>query len=88
VRAFVAIGSVGGGGDHPPAHASIDDALADAVRLDVPYLAQRDELVDRFTNVYVDRLLKETNGNQTAAAKLAGLDRTYLGRLLAKIGRR
>lgn len=58
------------------------------VRFDVPYLAQRDELVEQFTMRYVSELLLRTNGNQTAAAKLAGLDRTYFGRLLAKLGRR
>jgi DNA-binding protein Fis len=30
--------------------------------------------------------MARTRGNQTKAAALAGLDRTYLGRLLAKYG--
>ena len=39
-----------------------------------------------FTRVYLQALLSHTNGNQTSAAKLAGLDRSYLGRLLVKHG--
>ena len=62
--------------------------LAAAVDLKRPFLEQRDELVDEFAGVYLDALLASTNGNQTAAAQIAGLDRTYLGRLLAKLGRR
>jgi DNA-binding protein Fis len=58
------------------------------VRLDLPFLAQREAIAERFSAHYVDRLLAETKGNQTLAAKLAGLDRTYLGRLLAKLGKR
>ena len=87
VRTYVALGEVSAprSSTFPP---SVDDTLAAAVRLDVPFLEQRDTLMDRFSALYVDRLLRETNGNQTAAAKLAGLDRTYFGRLLAKLGRR
>jgi DNA-binding protein Fis len=32
-------------------------------------------------------MLERTGGNQTAAARAAGVDRTYFGRLLAKYGR-
>jgi DNA-binding protein Fis len=36
--------------------------------------------------VYLERLMAHTSGNQTAAAKIAGLDRSYLGTLLVKHG--
>lgn len=86
VRAYAAIGEL-----HTPrtSHSSgIVPAMEAPIHFDTPYLAQRDELVERFTLRYVEELLQRTNGNQTAAAKLAGLDRTYFGRLLAKLGRR
>jgi DNA-binding NtrC family response regulator len=86
VRAYAAIGEL-----HTPytAHSSgIVTTLEPPISFDAPYLEQRDELVDRFTHRYVEELLRKTNGNQTQAAKLAGLDRTYFGRLLAKLGRR
>jgi transcriptional regulator with GAF, ATPase, and Fis domain len=59
-----------------------------ALDLDRPYLEQRDELVALFTTQYLDALLERAGGNQTTAARMAGLDRTYLGRLLARYRRR
>ena len=44
-------------------------------------------LVEAFTRKYVAALLERTRGNQTEAARIAGLDRTYFGRLLAKLGK-
>jgi DNA-binding protein Fis len=52
----------------------------------VPYTDQKDALVERFTAHYLDALLDAAGGNQTVAARWAGLDRGYLGRLLAKHG--
>ena len=57
-----------------------------AIRFDAPYLAQRDALVEAFTRKYVTSLLLQTNGNQSEAARISGLDRTYFGRMLAKLG--
>ncbi len=89
VRAFVALGGLDDAVTAPaPAPAGLDAALATSVRLDTPFLEQREGIAARFTELYVERLLAETGGNQTLAAKMAGLDRTYLGRLLAKLGRR
>ncbi len=100
VRAYVALGEMetvsavdvpgggAGGAGASPAGSSLEAAFAEVVRLDVPFLEQREALAERFSVVYVERVLRETGGNQTAAAKIAGLDRTYFGRLLAKLGRR
>jgi transcriptional regulator with GAF, ATPase, and Fis domain len=68
----------------PDASSALDLALAQVATLDKPYADQKEEISDRFTRVYLRALLAQTGGNQTAAAKIAGLDRTYLGRLLAK----
>ena len=48
------------------------------------YADLKDDLLERFQHIYLTQLIARTCGNQTAAAKLSGLDRTYLGRLLAK----
>jgi DNA-binding NtrC family response regulator len=89
VRAYVALGQLD---PSPPSSVrpppSVDSTLAGLVSFDSPYLEQREALVDRFTALYLERLMRETGGNQTAAAKIAGLDRTYFGRLIAKTGRR
>ena len=84
IQAYAALGAP------PPARrgkrAAVGDALADAVDLSRPYADQKDEIADEFTRVYLQALITHTGGNQTAAARLAGLDRGYLGKLLAKHG--
>ncbi len=85
IQAYAALGTL------PAAGARAQDvrrlALERSVDLSRPFLEQRDALVDAFTRAYLDALLAHTGGNQTAAAALAGLDRTYLGRLLAKVSK-
>lgn len=77
-------------GDLPPASRSRactpEDSLAAMVDVGRPYAALKEEMLERFQRVYLAELLSHTNGNQSAAAKLAGMDRTYLGKLLARYG--
>ncbi len=65
---------------------SIDSAIADFVDPSRPYADQKDDLADRFTRAYLQALMARTGGNQSAASRVAGLDRTYLGKLLVKFG--
>jgi DNA-binding protein Fis len=51
-----------------------------------PYSEQKDALIERFNRGYLKELLAYANGNQAVASSVAQLDRTYLGRLLAKYG--
>jgi DNA-binding NtrC family response regulator len=81
VLAFLALGSLG---ESPQQSRPPLEALG-AIHFDAPYLAQRDALVEAFTRKYVNSLLQQTNGNQSEAARIAGLDRTYFGRMLAKL---
>ncbi|MEO8878486.1 MAG: sigma-54 dependent transcriptional regulator, partial [Polyangiaceae bacterium] len=62
----------------------LEGALVELVDLHQSYAAQKDALVDVFTRIYLRTLLAHTSGNQTLAAKLAELDRGYLGKLIAK----
>lgn len=84
VQAFAALGTL------PAARKAktleIDLALTALVDVERTYAEQKDELSDRFTRVYLSALMKHVGGNQTTAARAAGLDRSYLGRLLAKHG--
>jgi transcriptional regulator with GAF, ATPase, and Fis domain len=83
-----AVAAFGAVGHLPPdrgAEDNLDRELVRMMDLDEPYAVQKEALVDRFTQLYVRRLLERTNGNQAAAAKLAGLDRTYFGRLVARL---
>jgi transcriptional regulator with GAF, ATPase, and Fis domain len=84
IAAYAAIGEL-----PPPTSArgaSLDDALDARIDATLPYAEQKDAFVDDFTRRYLRALLALTNGNQSAAAKVAGIDRTHLGRLLAKFG--
>ena len=85
VLSYVALGSLA-----PPSSASMPPPPSaqpqGAIRFDVPYLEQRDAMVHAFTVRYVTELLEATKGNQSEAARMAGMDRTYFGRLLGKLG--
>jgi DNA-binding NtrC family response regulator len=64
----------------------LDQAFAEMVDVAKPYADQKDEVTDRFTRVYLTALMAHTGGNQSTAARIAGLNRSYLGRLLVKHG--
>jgi DNA-binding NtrC family response regulator len=66
--------------------AMLDLELSRLAEVSRPYAEQKDALVDRFTRAYLSALLAHTRGNQSAAARLAGLDRGYLGKLFTKYG--
>jgi len=69
-----------------PALGSVDASLASLVDVARPYAELKDDVLARFQRVYLTELLTSVRGNQTAAAKVAGMDRTYLGRLLVRLG--
>jgi DNA-binding NtrC family response regulator len=64
----------------------LEAELAQIVEVDKPYADQKDALVERFTKIYLQALLVHTRGNQTTAADISGLSRSYLGKLLARYG--
>ena len=93
VYAFAAIGALpeghsgfAGVGRPEGSPAALEVLLEQLVDPQRPYADQKEALVDRFTEIYLRSLMRHTAGNQSAAARLAGLDRTYLGRLLQKFG--
>jgi DNA-binding NtrC family response regulator len=88
VLSYVALGSLAppASTSMPPPSARPAAGAADAIRFDVPYLAQRDAMVHAFTVRYLTELLELTRNNQSEAARISGMDRTYFGRLLTKLG--
>jgi transcriptional regulator with GAF, ATPase, and Fis domain len=82
VQAYVAIGQLPSDGEGPVAH--LEHALRAASDLCRSYTEQKELVVDLFTKVYLTSLLRHVDGNQSEAARIAGLDRTYFGRLLAR----
>jgi DNA-binding NtrC family response regulator len=83
LQSYAAIGQL------PPAPASLAarvDAPEDEIDPTIPYPEQKDRVVEQFTRAYVKALLRYTNGNQAAAARIGKLDRTTLNRLMNKYG--
>lgn len=64
----------------------LDAPLASWVDPTRAYAEQKDALLAAFTRIYLQRLLEHTGGNQSEAARIAGLERSYLGKLAGKLG--
>ncbi len=64
---------------------STKEALA---RADIPYHEAKDALLERFDRDYCEDLLRRADGNLSQAARLAGLERKYLYKVLARAGLR
>jgi DNA-binding NtrC family response regulator len=64
------------------------ERVLDWLAIDVgrPYAEQKEELTETFTKLYLRRLLERTRSNQSEAARVSGINRTYLIRLLGKHG--
>jgi len=61
-------------------------ALRQSIDTAQPYQEQRELFNALFSRVYFEALLEKTGGNQSEAARLCGIERSYLGKLLKKYG--
>ena|SRR5688572_10522033 len=86
VEAYIAVGAV------PPCIPAnvrlLDDALAGFVCPTRSYADQKQDLMECFSRAYLQCVLEHTAGNQSEAARIAGLERSYLGKLVNKLGLR
>jgi DNA-binding NtrC family response regulator len=64
------------------------EAHDDAVDVQVPFKVAKEALIDKFERAYIRAALDECDGNMTKAARLLGIDRMYLHRLVQKHGSR
>lgn len=62
--------------------------LAGAIDLTVPFRIAKDGVIDSFERSYLSQLLEAAGGNMSKAARMAGMDRMYLHRLVQKHGLR
>jgi two-component system, NtrC family, response regulator GlrR len=65
---------------------ALDHLLRQLVDLEAPFNDQKQAIADRFGRIYFEVLLERAGGNRSEAARIAGLDRSYFGKLLAKHG--
>jgi DNA-binding NtrC family response regulator len=81
VQAYLAVGSL----PQPAARREgLEAALAAMIDTARPYQDLKRELLDHFNRLYLERVLAETGGNQSEAARLAGMDRSYFRKLMTK----
>jgi DNA-binding NtrC family response regulator len=84
VQSYLALGTL------PETLSEARDLLASALRrtvdLERSYQDQKDHVVELFSRVYFEALLARTGGNQSEAARLSGIERSYLSKLLDKFG--
>ena len=68
--------------------ASQPAAPTDGVDLDRPWAEVKGEVVDALERAYFERLIERHGGNLTEAARIAGLERKYLYRVMQRLGLR
>ncbi len=80
---------LGTGDEIGPGGIHLEDECADFVSdadASVPYEEAKRETLDRFQRRYVERLLAETGGNLSAAARKAQITRAALHRIVKRLG--
>jgi DNA-binding NtrC family response regulator len=81
VEAAVAMGELAAPGNAAPR--AVDNSSF-ATDVGLPYKEARAQLLEQFEAKYLDALLARTNGNISAAARLAQMTRSHLSELIAK----
>jgi DNA-binding NtrC family response regulator len=74
--ADVSLAGLGGRGKNAPAAPDVPS----------PYKEVKNRLVDSFTRAYMEDLLKKTGGNISEAARLSGLGRVSMQKILRRLG--
>jgi DNA-binding NtrC family response regulator len=83
VLAYAVLGSLPDPGS--PRDAEIDRTLRRGIDPLKPYTEQKRQFLQRFQRLYLEALLAHTNGNQSQAARISGLERSHLSKVLARI---
>jgi DNA-binding NtrC family response regulator len=65
--------------------AELDDRVLRTIDLQRPYAEQKDQLLKRFMRVYIEALLSHTGGNQSTAARVSGLQRSYINKVVQQL---
>jgi DNA-binding NtrC family response regulator len=65
-------------------HAAAGDEATIGVRLDLPFPAARQNVIEAFERVYIERILAEHDGNVTRAAAASGIARRYFHLIKAR----
>lgn len=87
VESYVAIGQL------PPAlrprqasEGDVQRVLGSMIDLEQDYQTLKEQFLNQFTSAYLERLMDHCGGNVSQAARLSGLERSYLNKLAHKYG--
>ncbi|HEY0714075.1 MAG TPA: helix-turn-helix domain-containing protein, partial [Polyangia bacterium] len=72
----------------PDAGMNLQPGLTFTVDVNVPLKIARDRVLDQFELAYLREALALTSGNVTRAADLAGVNRKFIQRAMARLGLR
>jgi DNA-binding NtrC family response regulator len=86
LRAFMAIGTLMPERRQTSPSMSAD-AVGDYLDFERPYAELKERLLEDFRRHYVEHLLNHTGGNQSAAARISGLERSYFSKIVRRVGR-
>jgi DNA-binding NtrC family response regulator len=84
LHAFAALGMLAGASSPPPDE--LESALRRMIDVAQPYARQKEQFLHHFVHTYLVVLLEHTGGNQSEAARISGLERSHLNKILAKLG--
>jgi DNA-binding NtrC family response regulator len=84
VLAYLAIGMLPDEGAAPGG--LLEAVLRQTIDGERPYQAQKDAMVQLFSRVYFETVMARAGHNQSEAARLSGVERSYLSKLLGKYG--
>jgi DNA-binding NtrC family response regulator len=74
------------GREHAQLHAPIHEGAH--VHAELPFQEAKEKWVEHFQRKYVERVLEETGGNVTEAARRSGISRVHLSNLAGRLGLR
>jgi DNA-binding NtrC family response regulator len=86
LRAYVALGSL----SIPPPSSPSDalrEGLSEIIDLSRPYAELKETLMETFLKLYVERLLAHTGGNQSEAARISGMERSYFSKVARRLAK-
>jgi DNA-binding NtrC family response regulator len=83
VQAYAVLGALPEPGAQTTA--DLDIALRKSIDPSRGYAEQKERLLERFLRIYLELVLEKTGGNQSLAAKVSGLERSYLNKLVNRL---
>jgi transcriptional regulator with GAF, ATPase, and Fis domain len=73
------------GGERPATATEAPASPPMTIDLNVPLKTAIDQLIDAFTHAYLEEALRQTDGNVTRAAEIAGVNRKFIQRALRRL---